>query len=212
VSAPEFPESWVVKLGGSLAASPLLDDWIRTLAQGGGRIIVVPGGGPFADAVRAAQPACGFDDATAHRLALLAMEQYAWLLAGRGFPLRPVASRDEMLDAMRADIVPLWLPSQTAPGRADIDPGWDVTSDSLAAWLAGDIGASSLVLVKAVPLTRPRSAASLARDGVVDRAFPAYLVRAGCDCRILGAPEHALLSRALREGIAPGTRVLPGEG
>jgi aspartokinase-like uncharacterized kinase len=212
VGASGFPEYWVVKLGGSLAASPLLGDWLKTLAEGGGRIIVVPGGGPFADAVRAAQPECGFDDATAHRLALLAMEQYAWMLAGRGFPLLPVASRGEMVDALRAGIVPIWLPSRTVPRRADIEAGWEVTSDSLAACLAHDLGVSLLVLVKAVPMPQPRPAAALAREGVVDRAFPAYLARAGCECRILGAPEHARLARALRDGIAPGTRVLPADG
>ena len=50
-AVPQLP--WVVKLGGSVASSPFLEDWLRTLAGGGGRLVVIPGGGPFAEAVRA---------------------------------------------------------------------------------------------------------------------------------------------------------------
>ena len=203
---------WVLKLGGSLASSPFLSDWLRTIAEGGGRLVVVPGGGLFADSVRAAQCACGFDDAIAHRMALLAMEQHAWMLAGLCASLSPVASREEILAALDGGAVPIWLPSRTALAQSDIEASWDVTSDSLAAWLARDVRASLLLLVKAVALPEPRAAAALARDGIVDRAFPAYHARCGCECRILGAPEHGALAAALRNGVAPGTRVLPGEG
>ena len=66
--------------------------------------------------------------------------------------------------------------------------------------------------MKYAALPQARAAAALAREGIVDRAFPAYLARSGCECRILGAAEHGALARALRDGIAPGTPVLPGEG
>ena len=73
---------WVVKLGGSLQSFPGLRDWVRLIAeQGGGRVVLVPGGGQFADAVRAAQRTAGFDDRTAHGMALFAMEQYGLMLA-----------------------------------------------------------------------------------------------------------------------------------
>jgi dihydroneopterin aldolase len=201
-----------VKLGGSLTSSPFLRDWLKAVGGGGGRLVVVPGGGPFADAVRAAQAARGFDDAIAHRMALLAMEQHAWMLAGLCASLAPVASREEILAALDAAAVPIWLPSRTALEQSDIEASWDVTSDSLAAWLARDVRASLLLLVKAVTVPEPRAAVALARDGIVDRAFPAYHARCGCECRILGASEHGTLAAALRNGGAPGTRVLPGEG
>ena len=205
-------DAWVVKLGGSLASSPALTDWLRTIAAGGGRFVIVPGGGPFADAVRAAHDARRFDETVAHRMALLAMEQYAWMLAGLCRELTPVAGRDEILAALDAGSVPTWLPSQTVLTQSDIDPSWDVTSDSLAAWLARDIAASQLVLVKTMARPQPVTAAELARDGVVDRAFPAHLARCGCACRVLGASEHRVLAAALRDGVARGTLVLPAEG
>ena len=63
----------VVKLGGSFAGSVELPAWLDALARCAGRVVVVPGGGPFAEAVRAAQPKMRFDDHAAHRMAVLAM-------------------------------------------------------------------------------------------------------------------------------------------
>src|SRR5258705_11959872 len=70
------PGPTVIKLGGSFAFSADLRDWIAAIAGCAGRAVIVPGGGPFADAVRAAQVRMGFDDRAAHRMGLLAMEQY----------------------------------------------------------------------------------------------------------------------------------------
>ena len=44
----------VVKLGGSVVRSSELQSWLDAIAQGAGRIVVVPGGGALADEVRAA--------------------------------------------------------------------------------------------------------------------------------------------------------------
>src|SRR5260370_35911398 len=66
----------VVKLGGSFAFSAILTDWIRTLASCAGRVVIVPGGGPFADAVRTAQLRMGFDHRAAHLMSIPAMVEY----------------------------------------------------------------------------------------------------------------------------------------
>src|SRR5262249_34381680 len=69
-----------------------LKNWIDAVAAGAGRVVVVPGGGPFADAVRTAQARMGFDDRAAHRMALLAMDQYCYALANLRTELKLVAS------------------------------------------------------------------------------------------------------------------------
>jgi len=199
---------WVVKLGGSLANSIFLQPWLTAIAQGGGRLIVVPGGGAFADAVRAAQSTHGFDDATAHRMALLAMEQFGAMLSGLERTLRPLDTIDAMLDALGSGLVPVWLPARMVLAHASIQASWDVTSDSLAAWLAGEVGAAALILVKAMEVETACAADALARAQIVDRAFPAYLARCGCACRIVAAAEHAHFRSALRDGTPPGVAVL----
>src|SRR5262245_14143830 len=72
---------WVVKLGGSLADASELPAWTALLGRRHAvGIVIVPGGGPFADQVRAAQGRWRFPDAIAHRMCVLAMEQFGLLI------------------------------------------------------------------------------------------------------------------------------------
>jgi len=198
----------VVKLGGSFAFSDRLRDWIAAIAGCAGRVVVVPGGGPFADAVRAAQAKMGLSDAAAHRMALLAMEQYGHALASLDAQLEPVAGIDAIRGALRRGRVPVWLPAPMALADAAIPQSWDVTSDSLAAWLAGRIGAGRIVLVKHVAAGHPAAAAAefAARD-VVDRAFADFLAGSGVPAVVLGAGDCALLAAAVA-GASAGIAVV----
>src|SRR5215470_3022858 len=140
----------VVKLGGSHAFSRHLTAWLDALAQAAGRVVIVPGGGPFADAVRAAQPQIGFDDRAAHRMALLAMEQYACALASLRAPFVMAHTTAGLKTSLREGKVPVWAPSRMVLRAKDVPWSWDVTSDSLAAWLAGVLRAKLLLLVKSI--------------------------------------------------------------
>ncbi len=162
---------WVVKLGGSLARSPTLPDWLATLAAGGGRIVLVPGGGPFAAAVRTAQSSWNFDDTTAHQMALLAMQQYGLMLAGLCPELQPADRETAIRTALAAGRIPVWspLPMALIP---ELEASWRLTSDSLAAWLARRLNADRLILVKAGTLPASDDPADWAAAGIVDPLFP----------------------------------------
>ena len=69
----------------------------------------------------------------------------------------------------------------------DIPWSWEVTSDSLAAWLAGRIGAQRVLLIKHVepPAGRLRAAALVA-DEIIDPAFPRFLRASGAQAFIAG--------------------------
>lgn len=197
----------VVKFGGSFAFSDRLREWIAAIAACGGRAVVVPGGGPFADAVRGAQAQMGFGDGPAHRMAMLAMEQYGWALAGLDVRLQPARSLAGIRNRLRCGRVPVWLPARMALADTAIPATWDVTSDSLAAWLAGRIGAARLVLVKHVAAAGQAggtvtAAAELAARNVVDGGFAAFLADSGVPAVILGAADSALLARAVAGGAA----------
>jgi 5-(aminomethyl)-3-furanmethanol phosphate kinase len=179
------------------------------LGDAGGTAVIVPGGGPFADQVRAAQKQWRFDDAAAHHMALLAMEQYGRMLTSLRPDLQPAASRAEIARARRAGSAAVWMPTRMVLREPRIAASWDITSDSLAAWLAGALGADRLVLVKSVALTEGSVAASaLARRGVVDPAFPDYLARSIGEAWCLDDVRHADMARAFRTGGGPGIRVL----
>jgi 5-(aminomethyl)-3-furanmethanol phosphate kinase len=194
----------VVKLGGSFAFSPHLPDWISAIAACAGRIVIVPGGGPFADAVRAAQTPMGFDDRAAHRMGLLAMEQYGCAIASLHERLSLADSLELICQNLAAGGVPVWLPARMALSDAAIPQSWDVTSDSLAAWLAGRIGAERLVLVKHLDANEKTvRVADLAARNAVDRAFPDFLAASGVPAFILGPGDHG----AIDDG-ASGIRIL----
>ena len=166
----------VVKLGGSTLQSAELTAWLAAFAGTQLPLVLVPGGGPFADAVRAAQRRLGFSDAAAHAMALLAMEQFAHVILDRHPRFAAAASLAEIESVLQEGRVPVWLPSALALAEPAIEASWNVTSDALSAWLAGRIGASALLLVKQTRAFGPGDdAASLAARGIVDAAFASML-------------------------------------
>jgi len=193
------PAITVVKLGGSHARSRHLARWLDTLAACGGRAVIVAGGGPFADAVRATQPIMRFDDRAAHHMALLAMEQYALALASLQPRFTLATSIAAIRRALRAHRVPIWSPVAMVLRARDIAASWDITSDSLAAWLAGRIAARALLLVKHIETEAgPVSAAELVARGVVDPAFPRFLATSGVAAAIVGPDGCATAGEAIR--------------
>jgi aspartokinase-like uncharacterized kinase len=192
----------VVKLGGSLGAAGTLSPWLAAvLDHGAGRAVVVPGGGVFADAVRAAQRRDGFSDIAAHRMAVLAMEQFGHMLLDRAPALVPCRSPAEMRVVLADGRIPLWLPSLMVEAGPGIACTWEVTSDSLAAWLARRLEAERLVLIKSAPVREPlASPTRLAALGLVDLAFPAFAEAAGCAVICCGPGDTARLAAALALG------------
>ncbi|CAN2535364.1 hypothetical+protein [Methylocapsa aurea] len=163
----------VAKLGGSLAASPALRRWLAALRLYPGPVTIIPGGGPFADAVRSAQEALGFSDAAAHDMAIMAMEQYGRALCDLEPGLFPAATPQEAAAAHAHDATAVWSPVAMTRADPQIPASWDMTSDSLAAWYAHEAGASALLLIKSVDFSPPprgrRSSAAGAREGVAPR-------------------------------------------
>lgn len=198
---------WVVKLGGSLAEWPDLAGWVRLLgASRGVDLVVVPGGGPFADQVRLAQARWRFHDRVAHRMAVLAMEQYGLMLCGlsRG-RLVPAERPAAIRAALRGGRTPVWsaraLVFADAQRSRTIAESWEVTSDSLAAWLAALLAADRLVLVKSARAPAGRVAVrDLARSGLVDDAFPRYASRGRFGVSVVWRGHRAAMGRALRTG------------
>jgi dihydroneopterin aldolase len=93
-------------------------------------------------------------------------------------------------------------------GAKDIPWSWDVTSDSLAAWLAGRIGAKRVLLVKHVdPSAELVRAKDLVAQGIVDPAFPRFLGESGAEAFIAGTAQHAAAVEGIRNGGTVGARI-----
>jgi 5-(aminomethyl)-3-furanmethanol phosphate kinase len=187
----------VIKLGGSQALGPHLQQWLASIVAAAGRTIVVPGGGPFADAVRLAQSHMGFDDDAAHHLALIAMEQYGRALCALRSQLVLSCCLEEVQNALERGQIPVWGPVRMALAATALPASWELTSDSLAAWLAGLIGADHLVLVKQIHFQKDSmAAADLVAQGVVDSLFPRFLSQSRARAWLTG-PDTAARPTAI---------------
>jgi 5-(aminomethyl)-3-furanmethanol phosphate kinase len=205
---PSASRRLVVKLGGSLATSPLLEEWLDVLANSDASVVVTPGGGPFADTVRAVQVLMGYDDRAAHAMALLAMGQYAHAIAGLHGVFEVAGDVDAIENVLGRGKIPVWRPYPLALEDASIPQSWRVTSDSLAAWLAARLDARELILVKsATPEKSSYTAEDLAREGVVDPEFPEFLAKWGAAACWLGPEDFPSFSELLKSGDEVGALV-----
>jgi aspartokinase-like uncharacterized kinase len=140
----------VVKVGGGLVAHPeLFENSLKIIgaAARDSRLLIVPGGGPFADRVRTIDSLFRLSDDAAHWMAISAMDQYGYLIADRLGGM-VVTSRREIAAALTADRVPVLAPSNWLHQADPLPHAWTVTSDSIAAWVAGELDVPRLVLVK----------------------------------------------------------------
>ena len=169
----------VVKVGGSLMEK--VSSVIATLKAAASspdcafeKIILVPGGGIFADEVRKMNA----DDETSHWMAILAMEKFGYMISALGIPAvdgfedclsgangASCANSINSINSANAAKLLLLLPYRFMREYDPLPHSWDITSDSIAAWaaaalserIAGGEPRVSLLLLKSVDGIRFRS-------------------------------------------------------
>lgn len=196
----------VLKIGGSLFDHSRA--LLKKLADEDLDVLVVPGGGEFADSVRKVYRQRPLSDDAAHWMAVLAMNQYAYYLSdGTGIPLTDSLDEGGMRIALPYEIL-----------RQDdaLPHSWDVTSDTIAAWMAQKIKGR---LVKATDvdgifadgrLLESVEASSLERMGetCVDRALPGYLYNHGMDAFVVNGQCVSRVTKVIRGEKTTGTEIL----
>jgi 5-(aminomethyl)-3-furanmethanol phosphate kinase len=200
------PRPTVVKLGGSLSESGRIGSVLKTIGRARVACVIVPGGGIFADAVRAAQAEHKLAEGVAHRMALLAMHQTGMMLCAMHARLQPVETLAGIRRALAGSRIPVWLPLKLTEGDTAVSRDWKTTSDGLAARLAERLGGAPVVLVKACRVPRSASAARLAKSGIVDATFAAIVERARLSWRVIGDGDEAELADLLGAGHRSGRR------
>jgi len=86
---------------------------------------------------------------TQRRVDLLALEQNAWVLAARDNRCVVVSTRTELDWAMKHGQISVWAPSKIVLDAVDGPETGPDDPVALAAWLAGHIEASDLLLIGA---------------------------------------------------------------
>lgn len=188
----------VLKIGGSLirrseTLTPVLDIVDRARRP----LAIVAGGGAFADAVREAQSRLGFDDRTAHRMAILALHQNAIIITSRVARLRPVETLEEVRAVVNAGESAIWLPLKECEADTELPSSWDTTSDAIAARLAERLGGVPLVLLKSRQPMGSRKPHCLAAEGLIDPVSVRILRRSNLPFTLIEAPLTSHLARLL---------------
>ncbi len=195
----------VVKIGGGLlgkaGAFDLVIEAVTAFAPGR-RLAIVPGGGPFADAVRQMFRRIQIGEDAAHWMAVLGMDQYAHALAARIPNAVLVDAADAIAAAVKAGRLPVVAPYRWLRGADPLPHSWDVTSDSIAAWIARVLRARRIVLIKPADPDRKKLV-----DAYFVRALPA-----GVEHLIVTADDLGQLEVALQEGADPQAERRTGQG
>jgi aspartokinase-like uncharacterized kinase len=210
----------VVKVGGQLGRGGHLRSLSSRLGALGSRhrLLLVPGGGAFADAVRELDAREHLGDSAAHWMAVLAMDQYGLALADLTPGGRVVRSPTEALRA-RPGEVPVLLPSVWLRRADPLPHSWSVTSDAIAVWVAGQCRARAVVLLKdsvgmQTPLHAgeepPRgdlTAAELAVWGAVDAHVASLVEGLRGDLYVVDGAADRQLEELIDEGRCSGVRL-----
>ena len=140
----------VVKIGGSLLSYP---EKLRTLCvklsevSKKHKLIIIPGGGEFADAVRHTDKLFNLSSVASHRMAILGIDQYGFLLSDlmpHSYVINQLENVKRIWDLGK---LPIFLPSNFLFSEDPLENSWDVTSDSIAVYIAAQLHANRVVLV-----------------------------------------------------------------
>jgi hypothetical protein len=134
---------WVVKIGGSLFPEYAIDV-LETLK--GQNVLVICGGGVFANLIRELNETTDFSDSANHFAAIDCMDIIGELLADKVECAEPVYDLNTARDIVKSGGVPVLLPSRFMRCVDLLEHSWDVTSDSIATYISHLIGAKLLIV------------------------------------------------------------------
>jgi len=205
-------DATVVKIGGSLALYP---EKLRALCaklseiSKKHKLLVVPGGGEFADVVRNLDERFSLSCSASHRMAILGMDQYGLLLSDLISDSFVVNKLEELEKVLGLGKLPVFLPANLLLGEDALENSWDVTSDSIAVYIAKQLQVRKVLLVTDVDgvytidpkkhseakLIKKLSAEQLLtmnKQTSVDKFLPKLLLKLPIDCFVVNGlfPER----------------------
>ena len=210
----------VVKLGGSLISSApdvvnKLIEYSETSKDHNVSILIVPGGGIFADSIRSASKQYDIGEVAAHWMGCLAMEQYGYYLIDK-----TGADGIESIDDL-PNGVSILLPYRLLKDRDELAHSWDVTSDTIAAWVASMVGVEEGVDARFVKVTdvdgvlvdnelvQEIGATDLLSMGTtcVDVGLPEFIRTRNMDCVVVNGHYHERVIAAIEGDAVIGTYI-----
>ena len=184
----------IVKLGGSLQEKGreiirFLSDYAETKNH---TVIIIPGGGHFVKWIKELSEQEVISDDAAHWMAVLGMHQYGFYLAD-GSGIEIVESEEELRNVVHIGVL---LPYNLLKEDDALPHTWNVTSDTIAAFVANKVGETSFIKLTDVDglmddkglLVRQIHAKAMiknAHTGCVDAELPLFLMQNEVSCTIV---------------------------
>ncbi|HMK46473.1 MAG TPA: amino acid kinase [Methanocella sp.] len=195
----------VLKIGGSLFDHSRV--LLRRVADEGLDVLVVPGGGGFADMVRKVSDSGTLSNDAAHWMAVLAMNQYAYYMAD--------TTGIHLTETIQGSGTRIALPYEILRNNDVLPHSWDVTSDTIAAWMAREAGTRRLIKATDVDgifidgrLIESVDASNLhAEKTCMDQAMPGFLIKHKMDVFIVNGLCPPRVISAIKGHKASGTWV-----
>jgi aspartokinase-like uncharacterized kinase len=187
----------IVKVGGSLYNQ--IPDLVPVLNASNRPLLLIPGGGPFADLVRHVQ----VDNDTAHWMAIAAMEQYSWFIASFGIPVTDILSTPVTTTVL--------LPYRCLRLTDALPHTWDATSDSIAAWVADTLHLD-LLLLKSVDgifingILQEQVIKPMESD-VIDPFFIPFVMKNSVRTTIINGSQPDRVEKYLKGDLVPRTEI-----
>jgi 5-(aminomethyl)-3-furanmethanol phosphate kinase len=221
----------VIKVGGSLAEHPAtlktLGIELCRLAKNH-QITVVPGGDKFADVIRDLDAKFALPAVVTHRMAILAMDQYGLLLSQVIPDCHVCDSLEAALEISSKGQVGVFLPTKLLSAYDPFEPSWDVTSDSISAYIAVKLNALNAIFVTDVDgvFTKdPKSQSDAAlmktistyelikfhKRTSVDKFLPKFLMKNPLSCYVVNGRFPERLSAILSGQKVICTRITLGK-
>jgi aspartokinase-like uncharacterized kinase len=196
---------WVVKVGGSLFPEDAIK-FCRALV--GKNVLVICGGGDFANKIREYDADTGFSDTAAHKTAILCMDIIGILVADKIGDAEAVYSMEDAKKAVDNGKLPVLLPSKLFEYLNPLEHSWNVTSDSISVYISWLLKSKILIVTNVdgiydvnpsldgAKLLKSINAKKLLNFGEssVDENLPELLLKYKLDCYVVNGkfPKRAI--------------------
>ncbi len=197
----------VVKIGGSLFPE-YTDKLCEYLSKSDEKIVLVNGGGCLANTLRDINKYKMLSDDVNHWNAIMCMDIIGKCIADNNKNIEVVSCLNEIEEVHDSGKIPLILTYELLRKEDPLEHSWNVTSDSIACWIAHKINAKLLILTNVDGIYRGNissnnkkliksiSAKKLLffKETCVDKCLPKLLIKYNLDCFIINGtyPDRVL--------------------
>ncbi|MEE3491076.1 MAG: delta 1-pyrroline-5-carboxylate synthetase [Methanobrevibacter sp.] len=195
----------VVKIGGSLFPKYAIE--LAKRLENTNSVIIL-GGGEFANLIRRYDEEMSFSDEANHWTAIDCMDIIAKLVCDKVDSCKLAYSIEDVYNISDEGFTPIFIVSQFLRENDPFECSWDVTSDSIAAYVAHLLNANLLIVtnVNGIYTQEPKEPGSTFiskidaktlltfQESSIDVMLPSLLLRYGTNCYVVNGkyPERVL--------------------